>query len=719
MYQDGNYNVIQYYPCSKGMNTNISPDVLPNDYAVHLENMIPNPMGKLSMRFGTSLIAVLNETLAYDSIIMETFPFTKTNGDKQIIFYASEYQTDIAQNFHIINSNSFFFDTNLINKYLVDNRIKIDYTLDNGNKGTIDSVISNINVNNQTITITIKDNLISDVQGTTIDSIYYPSGKIGCYELKTKRLSIQMEGLSVGCVPRAVTFLNNLIICNGVDKNMYWNGNTIRELFEFVKEQAATNITKVNNNSFSFTIPLVTQAVFDPRKYPINGYIKIDGVDGDKKITNFVRNGNTVTITTEEQILGNLNSNASLYYQDFPPPFSFLKVAYNRVWALGTGAVGLNYRSPDQALRVYYTYKSNNLHGWFNESTKTVPSINLAKSHGCADNLEAIVQTDSYLAFVGRERTQVWTGKSPIGSLPDEEMPDSPFVFNSTLPIGIVHGNLFIEFPNDVTFVSHNGIISFGSLNVAKQFSATSIEAINPTVRAYIKTLENDNIAYRACRSFKYPSGAFCGFKIGNNKTLVSLYSTNVYAWSIFSGDFSESSSFLSDLNSHLYLFLDNKIFVYGDDANSIISYGDKNGSSLIFGVWETPKLSFNGKRYANKNIEMLVDVSSSFKLDDRNLVNIEIDGDLIETFTLADYYPVSDGGDSFNFIAFAPQNNIDPNEPNIDSIGFRPARPISTIKERLKFVSSRFTARFIFENINSSLSVKEIKFFGIVERSN
>jgi hypothetical protein len=715
MFKNSNYDIVNFLPASNGLNTNIAPEILPKEYATRLENMLPTPLGTLSMRFGTALIDDLTHlNIPIDSTIIEAFPFRTVEDKKQIILYLSNYTKDPAQVFNIITGNSFSFnqiDPYTLNNYFVDGLIKIEFTL-NGSSGTFYSVISNVVQQVDIFTITLRDNLISDdeINNITINSIYYTVGELIAYDLKSKAYIHSMDKLSTNCVPRCANFLNFLIICNGVDNNIRWNGEHFLELFEFVKEQCATNLTRIDANSFSFTIPDGIKTTFDISKYAVNNYIKIDGIGGDREIRNRNRNGNVVTITTDRPIPTDLKSNASLYYQDFPPPFSFLKVAHNRIWALGSGAVGSNFRAPNQALRVYFSYRSNDLFGFFNETTKTVPSINLAENHGVIDNLEAIIQTDSYLAFVGRERTQIWTGMVPEGALPVPTLPS--LTFSSILPVGIVHGNLFIEFDNDVVFVSRNGIKSFSTLNIAKQFSATPIDAINPTAKEYIETLQNDNVAYRACRTFKYALGSFCGFKIGYNKILSSLYSTNVYAWSIFSGDFSKSSTFLCDLDERLYLFINNKIYVYADNQNLEIKYGDNDGKDMIFGVWETPKASFNNRRYVSKMIEMIVDTNSSFSLDKRNNIAIEVDGNLRKTFVLENNYHIEYSGDSLGL------NNLgNPLDVNDNAIGFRLGEPYSTLKSRYKFVSSKFSVRVLCSAVNTPLSIKEVNFYGILER--
>lgn len=723
MYQEGNYNVLEFFPPAQGMNNNVAPSVLPKGFAVHLENMVARPLGELSLRFGTSLIASIGLNLWPDSEILESFPFLTSDGRKQLILYVTEFNQDMgASEFDVISPNSFSFSTETPQAYVIDTPIKISSTFAEGALTNGYSYISGSSIEDNIVTLTLRENINLDPENTVISKIFYSVGSIYLFDMKTNVLNRLITNLSAGCLPRSTTFLNNLIICNGVDKNMRWDGTSLTLLHEFVKEGAATNLTRLTGTSFSFVLNQVPggSAPFDIAKYQNNATIElnINGALTQYTVNNISVVDNTVTITTTTTLANFSPGAALLFYQDFPPPFSFIKVAYNRLWGLGTGAVGVQYRSPSQALRVYFSYGVGSISEWFNSATKTVPSINLAENHGIADNLEAIVQTDSFLAFVGRKRTQVWSGFVPDGA---PSIPGLPALdFFSLLPIGVAHGNLFVEMANDVTFVSQNGILSYSTLNIAKQFAATPIDAVNPLVLDYLKSITNDNVAYRACRSFKYASGAFLGFKIGENKILTSLYSSAPYSWSVFSGDFGKASSFVTDLDEHLYLLINNKLFVYADQTWEVPSYGDNDGKDLIFGTWQLPEMSFSGKRYANKRCEMIVDHHSSFVLDRRNAVALEIDGDLRKTFVLRGSYPLPFKGDDLGHVAFVDPNDIgnDLNAPDLHALGLRLDEPYSYIKSRLKFASSRFTPHILFTGITSPISIKKIRFFGIVERS-
>ncbi|RZI46641.1 hypothetical protein [Candidatus Finniella inopinata] len=714
MLQEGNYTVLEFYPPTEGMNRLIAPEALPQGFASSLENILPTPLGSATVRYGTRRLQGM--TLDADASILEAFPFSMPNGDKQAVLYVQTFVHDAtAQNFAVLNPQSFRFDTTNAVAFQTDTPVKIEYT--HRGDTTLYSSIVNKTVTGQTVTITVETNSFPfPVDGVTLHRVSFAQGCLYVYDFQTATLRpVLKTGLSAGCVPRSVTFLNKLLICNGVDRVLIWDGDTLSEMMEFVKEEA-TQITRLDDRRFSFSC---TDS-FEASHYVADRIIqlRINGSTRRRTVVNAVRAGNTVTVTVSMNIPAFVADHTEILYQDWPPAFSFLSVAHNRLWALGPGAVGLKYRNPDQALRVHFSYQSNTLNGWFNPTTKTVPSINLAEGHGSPDNLEAIAFVNGLMVFMGRHKTQVWTGSEPLGGSIDPTKPK--FEFSSLLPIGIVHGNLVVDMANDLYFVSQNGLLSFSTLNIARQFAATSSDSVDPLVRQYVSSTTTSNQAYRACRSFKYQSGAFCGFKIGLNKVLVSLYSANLYAWTLFSGDFAKAQTFLSDLDNTLYLLIDNQLYQYADSTDSIPVYGDNNGKDLISFLWTPPVINFPGKRYANKRYEIACDYPSSFVLKDQNTVCLMIAGDLRKTFQLQDDYKLQFKGDSVGETPFVNPADVgsNPNDPNEDALGFRFDEPYGFVKGRLKFLSSSFSLTLTGSTLSGPLVFKKIRLFGIVERS-
>ena len=717
MFQEGNYNVLEFNPPTQGMNCNLAPEVLPQAFASVLENILPTPVGSSVVRYGTKKLAGMN--LDADAVIIDAFPYVKANGDTQMVLYVQTFVQDLsASNFEVLSPDSFSFITNSPDSFAVDTPIKVSYAAQ-GDTVLYSSVVSKTALG-QTVTITVQDNSFPlPINGVTINAVAFSQGSIYVYDLQTSTLGAALKtGLSVGCVPRSVTFLNTLVICNGVNKVLSWDGTTLSEVVDFVKEDTATNFTRIDDTHFSFDLSTLKAAIFDITKYENNNQIQlnIQGITTTTTVTNVVLANNIVTITTADSLPA-FAYPPQLFYRDWPPAFSFMIVAHNRLWGLGVGAAGLNYRDSNQSMVVFFAYQPNTLTNWFDERLKIVPFIDLAQTHGTPDNLEAIAYVSGLTLFLGRNATQVWTGSEPLGAAVDPTRPK--FEFSSILPIGIVHGNLVVEMANDVYFVSQNGLLSFSTLNVAKQFAATASDAVDPLVRQYVTSTTTSNQAYRACRSFKYKSGAFCGFKIGLNKVLISLYATNLYAWSLFSGDFAKAATFLTTLDNSLYLSVANQIYQYADGTKDTPpGYGDNDGQDLINFLWTLPVVHLSGKRWANKRYELQVAYPSSFVLGLENTLSILIHGDIHRTFSLSDNYPLPFKGDILQTIPLVASGVPDPNEPNAGGVGFRLDEPYAFPKDRLKFLSSSFGVSLFGSTKNGKLYFKKIRLFGIAERS-
>ena len=716
MLQDGNYNVLEFVPPTKGMNCNVASEVLPRDFASVLENMLAMPLGSATVRYGTNLLP--NIILDADSTILEIFPFTKNNGDKQIVLYVQTFVQDLStNNFTVLSPNSFSFDTDNVDAFNVDTPIKVSYT--SLGVTTLYSTIVSQNLVDQTVTITIQDNSFPlPIGGVTINSVAFSQASIYVYNRQTSTLDAALKtGLSVGCVPRSVTFLNTLLICNGVDRVLSWDGTTLLEVVDFVKEDTAMNFNRIDNTHFSFSLSPQKADVFDITKYQNNNQIqlKINGVTTTTTVVDIGVVNNLITIKTADNLPA-FEQQPELFYRDWPPKFSYMAVSNNRLWGLGAGAVSLNYRDADQALIVYFSYQPNTLTNWFDEKLRVVPFIDLSETHGAPDNLEAITFVNGLTIFMGRNQSQVWVGSEPLGAAVDPTRPK--FEFSSILPVGIAHGNLILEMSSDVYFVSQTGIQSISTLNIAKQLAASPNDAVDPLVRQYLTSTTNSNQSYRACRSFKYKSGSFCGFKIGHNKALVSLYATNLYSWSLFSGDFSDATSFLSNLDSGLYLAVGNKVFQYADGiGDSTPSFGDGGGAKMVNFLWSLPIVNFSGKRWANKRYQIQCDYSSSFILEKSNTFSILINGDLRKSFTLEKDYILPFKGDVLQTIPLGEPNAGNPEQPDPNEIGFRLDEPYSYSADRMKFLSANFSIALLGSCKKGAFKIKKLKLFGIIER--
>lgn len=568
------------------------------------------------------------------------------------------------------------------------------------------------------------DRLLSYESLTPSVSVIYNSyGYIKVLDMKTKTLlggaDQTIENLSVACVPRSEYFAKRLWICNGVDDVMIWDGAVLKVYEEPVKERAAS-FNRIDDRNFSF----VTDASFDITKYQDRKIgLDVFRQDGTSEAATylvtavaFAEDTLIVTITVSVNLFAFAQQDSvSVFYFDRLPKFSFMKGAHDRLWCLGEGAVGLEYRNPDLTMRYYYSYNAFSdqaAFGFFNEKTKSVPSEDISAKHGVADNLEAIVQLSGNLVFMGRQNSQVWKGVDPR-----DEGASNYFSWSVTLPTGIYHGDLIVELSNDAQFLSQNGFASFSTLNIAKQFAASNTPNMDKMATEFMSTIDN-NYQYRACGSFKYSGGSFCGFKIGTNDVIVSRFHTSFFWWGLFSGDFTSSSCFLSFQEDSLYLYIGNKIFQYADGFNnSIVMYGDRDETRYI-NFSETKYVNNIKRRYANKRYEVECDYSSSVIVNPENNINIYISGNLRNTFVLQDVYKLPMRGDLLGTITLVDGSKSGSlNYPNDTALGVRLDIPSHTKKGRLQFVSNNFLVTIAGQIKNGPFVLNKIRLFGIVER--
>lgn len=574
------------------------------------------------------------------------------------------------------------------------------------------------------------DTRLLSYQSSTPDvSVLYNSyGYIKVLDMKTKTIlggaDQTIENLSVACVPRSEYFAKRLWIFNGVDDVMIWDGSVLKVYEEPVKERA-TSFSKDNDNPRIFAF--LTDNSFDITKYQGKTIrlLIFRPNNTSEGITSLVTNITEDVVDPDTKIIHvtlfdpvpdfNGQDSLSVFYFDRLPKFSFMKGAHDRLWCLGEGAVGLEYRKPDLTMRYYYSYNAFSDQagfGFFNEKTKSVPSEDISAKHGVADNLEAIVQLSGNLVFMGRQNSQVWKGVDPL-----TEGSSNYFSWSVTLPTGIYHGDLIVELANDAQFLSQNGFASFSTLNIAKQFAASNTPNMDKIATEFMSTIDN-NYQYRACGSFKYSGGSFCGFKIGTNDVIVSRFHTSFFWWGLFSGDFTSSSCFLSFQEDSLYLYIGNKIFQYADGFNnSIVMYGDRDETRYI-NFSETKYVNNIRRRYANKRYEVECDYSSSIIVNPENNINIYISGNLRNTFVLQDVYKLPMRGDLLGTITLvdgSKSGSLD--YPNPTALGVRLDIPSHTKKGRLQFVSNNFLVTIVGQIKNGPFVLNKIRLFGIVER--
>jgi hypothetical protein len=345
MLQEGNYDVLEFSMPSQGMNQNISPEELPPSFAYALENIVAKPLGEGQVRFGTAAVFSLPQP---DATILKLFPFMKADGSEQILLYVQEYAHDATAHTFAIQNNRQFSFTSPHNtaRYVEDTTIKIEYTL-NGQMTLYDGIASLVSEGN-VVTVTLEYNTFP--AEAVITRISFSTGTIYKYDLDPQiplnPLSQPLKkNLSVACVPRSVTFIGKLLICNGVDRVLSWDGTILEEVYDFVSEDVQA-LNRIDGRHLSFVI----SPSFEIGNCAVGNLLQVvaNGITTQTTIAARTLNAQTVTITTTTDLPLFAQDHTEIFYQAWPPKFNFLFVAHDRLWALGEGAVGLEYRNPNE-----------------------------------------------------------------------------------------------------------------------------------------------------------------------------------------------------------------------------------------------------------------------------------------------------------------------------------------------------------------------------------
>lgn len=708
MINQGVYDVIDCPFPLLGMNQTIAPDRLDPRYGWIIENILPDPLGAGTVRPGTWPV----EIPPPEGLIeyLEVFPFFYQSVSQKV-FYASVWKPDLlAINFIIAeDKKSFRLSTQNALRYEPTVWVKVTYKL-TGDLGqyTLAFPIKTMNRVDQTITIQLTDQRLPPTI-ESIQSIAFGDGQI--YVWNGIELALKKSGLSTACIPRAALDQKRLLICNGVDRIMSWNGATLEDVWEWVKETEAQAFQRLNDKQFRCTVNAVlakAAAYQDNRIRLVVGDVSWEGTVTAVNLAN-----TTLTITTQETLpVFPQNAAIELFYKDYPPRMNYLIIMHDRIWGLGTGAASLGYRSGDQAMRVYYSYGSADRIGdagvtqWFNEQTRTVPSLDLSGKQEVMDNLEAIATLGSLTIFFGRHRTQVWMGNQP--PVNDDT---GNFQWIATKGVGITHGNLLLSLPNDLYFVSFNGILSAGTLNIGNQFAVdASANAVNPLVRQWIDSIVSDELAYRRSKSWAYRRGRFAAFKIGLNKLIAARVSTTLDQWFLLSGDFENASVIWDDLDDNLYLAVNTKVLRFGDGHHEVQSFADQGNTKPIYFAWGLPTIVIAGKRIALKRYEVGADYPADFFLNELNSLRLSVFGDLRKSFHLTSRVPLGLRGDLLNQKLLAPVD-----DPPVDR--FHLETPYAPLSGRLSAVSSSLELILEGWTLSGPLTFHTIRLFTIFER--
>jgi len=161
MIHEGGYDIIELFSASKGMNQNIAPALLKQDYSYYIENMMPQSLGEGQVRYGTSEFS----HVPTDKIIA-AFPFSSESGAKQQVLYMNGFANfAVYTNFRIISSNVIRITSPDIALFKPDTLLKLNYIDLNGISSDLFyriKSITSVQDHDDTIDIELEDNSFPD-----------------------------------------------------------------------------------------------------------------------------------------------------------------------------------------------------------------------------------------------------------------------------------------------------------------------------------------------------------------------------------------------------------------------------------------------------------------------------------------------------------------------------------------------------------------------------
>ena len=610
---------VQFPAPHRGMDSTVDNNP---QYAKYLQNMLISDNNTCTLRYGTRLIATFpfDENRIFRNQIA-TMSHLGASGNSEKIVYQN-YLSNLpyltikdTENVIVeeiegeINVSQLSIDTTTLDQLQKDflaQRIYNGVYLYIRQESRSDGAdINNVVITENQISFTLPfprsffDIQVEPLQPIVYFELWWERGAL--YKLENNNFNVNplREDLDPNVIISHINYQGKLLIANGVDPVFIYDGNILQALKGNASVLINGAITK-NANVLTFNTPQFFQVEME--KYiTIGSSVTVINRQEEKviNVTNITfappaDNNVAVTLTLAENPPDEVRT--ILYKKDIPP-FNFLTVANDRLWALAEGRSYKNkFRPSGLAMKAYYASDRKSVDGWFNQKTNEIEFIDLSTTPGGPDNLEVILPFQGKVLFLGRETIRVWQGEDPtvIDDGQNIALPD--FKWEMTLPVGIIQKSLFVEIPNDFVFLSKYGIVSLSSINQYKQLSVSYnfSNGINQHLKAQLEFIENDR-DYRDLKAFLYPYGRFLGFKLKYNCLIYQLKQNG--AWSIFSENFAESRSIFYDpVSQDLFLGMDDGVLLAYADKTQTQTYEEYAKGAMIWRIhysWIYPSVTW------------------------------------------------------------------------------------------------------------------------------
>lgn len=391
------------------------------------------------------------------------------------------------------------------------------------------------------------------------------------------------SGLNPAGVIRTVTFAGKLLLCNGVDEVLVYDGSVWQVVYTLVKDVAG-GLVFVSADRFSITGV--------PATYPVGSTVRamLAGGPVTACVSAVAVSGSVITVTLDASVLD--STLAEVWFTVKPPRVAYLAVAHDRLWGFGKGPLKAEMSGDVDRLRVFYTAGVNDFSAWPDPATGVIPSLNLADKAGVADELMAMAVKDGMTVFLGRNHLQLWTGSDPDA--------DGDFTWSKTIPLGVVHGNAVLELPNDLLFISRQGVRTLSRTMQTEQLDVSDVGGeLDPTVNEMVRMMMADPALYRRMVGVRHEAQGWLGLAF-LDRTLVWQIGGFGSGWVVFDGVFSGVGAAHTSADGALYVAKGAQLYRYDMEVWS-------DAGTPIFTRWWTPWVTpAKGRRWAGSYAEVL-----------------------------------------------------------------------------------------------------------------
>lgn len=445
--------------------------------------------------------------------------------------------------------------------------------------------------------------------------VYCDDGSIRLLNEGTGAYTSLIAGLTTGGNPRSVAFNEKLIIADGVNPLMAYDGSALAAIKEWVVDYngpgsggLASAASQTDTNTFTITVAAGRD------DYSIGQRVRVTFASAGAVTATIsaVSGSGTLTIDVSGAPFPSPSETINkVEYEFTAPAFSDIYAEHNRLWALSEGETLPNtWRATAHAMKVFYTDATNNEAAWVNATTQTVRFVNLLNRARRFDELVRISSIDGYMVFFGRHNTFIFAGDDPteIGQ----------FAWQKTLPVGCVNGNLVQKYPRDVLFFTRYGARSIQTVfNTEGQEIVPDLGTdVDSTVTDFVSTMVASNTLYKGARSFFYERDGFYGYNFGASYVMAYALNEESKGWVFLSGFFKDATAYLGTSDGRLLIGIGDQLYVYtnGADSTAGTSYDDAGAAYLM--KWWTPWMRPKHGRWSNIGFELMLEETSSTTVD-------------------------------------------------------------------------------------------------------